>query len=64
MTLQNGKCRLCGDIDETVNHMQNKCSKLVQKEYESRHDWVGKMIHSVMFKKLNFSGILRYKWIN
>ena len=35
---QNSKCRLCGDRDETVNHIINKYSKLAQKEY----DWVGK----------------------
>ena len=30
---QNSKYRLCGD------------SKLAQKEYKTRHDWVGKVIH-------------------
>ena len=31
-TLQNTKCRLCGDRDETINHIISKCSKLAQKE--------------------------------
>ena len=34
-TQQNSKCRLCGDIDETINHI---ISKSVQKEYKIRHD--------------------------
>ena len=37
-TQQNSKCRLCGDRDETINHMISECSKLAQKEYKSRHD--------------------------
>ena len=32
-TQQNSKCRLCGDRDETINHIINECSKLAQKEY-------------------------------
>ena len=51
---QNGKCRLCGDIDETINHIISECSKLAQKEYNVRHDWVGKVIHWEMCKKLKF----------
>ena len=30
-TQQNSKCRLCGDSDETINHIISECSKLVQK---------------------------------
>ena len=44
-TQQNSKCRLCGDRDETINHIISECSKLAQKEYETTHDWVGKVIH-------------------
>ena len=44
-TQQNSKCRLCGDRDETINHIISECSKLAQKEYKARHDWVGKVIH-------------------
>ena len=29
-TQQNSKCRLCGDRDETINHIISKCSKLTQ----------------------------------
>ena len=44
-TQQNSKCRLCGDRDETINHIISECSKLAQKEYKTRHDWVGKVFH-------------------
>ena len=43
-TQQNSKCSLCGDRDEAINHISG-CSKLAQKEYKARHDWVGKVIH-------------------
>ena len=44
-TQQNSKCRLCGDKDKTINHILKKRSKLVQGDYKSRHDWLGKVIH-------------------
>ena len=53
-TQQNSKCRLCGDRDETINHIISECSKLAQKEYKMRHDWVGKVIHWEMCKKFKF----------
>ena len=49
---QNCKCSLCSDRNETVNHIKSECSKLAQKEYKTRHDWVGKVIHWELFKKL------------
>ena len=30
------------------------CSKLAQKEYETKHDWVDKVIHWEMWKKFKF----------
>ena len=39
MTQQNSKCWLCGDRDETINHIISECSKVAQKEYKTRHDW-------------------------
>ena len=53
-TQQNSKCRLCGDRHETINHIISECSKLAQKEYKTRHDWVGKVIHWEMCKKFKF----------
>ena len=53
-TQQNSKCRLCGDRDETINHIISECNKLAQKEYKARHDWVGKVIHWEMCKNFLF----------
>ena len=50
-TQQNSNCRLCSDGDETINHIISECGKLAQKEYKTRHDWVGKVIHWEMCKK-------------
>ena len=51
---QNSKCRLCGDRDETINHIMSECSKLAPKEYKTRHDWVGKIIQWELCKKFKF----------
>ena len=53
-TQQNSKCRLCGDRDETINHIISECSKLAQKEYKAIHDWIGKVIHWEMCRKFQF----------
>ena len=59
-TLQNIKCRLCGDRDETINHIISECCKLVQKEFKTRHGWVGKVIQWEICKKFKFDHI--NKW--
>ena len=59
-TQQNSKCRLCGDRDETINHIISECSKLARKEYKARHDWVSKVIHWEMCRKFQFN--LTNKW--
>ena len=51
---QNSKCRLCGDRDETINHIISECSKFAQREYKARHDWIGQVIHWEMCKKFKF----------
>ena len=53
-TQQNGKYRQCSDRDETINHIISESSKLAQKKYKERHDWVGKVIHWEMCKKFKF----------
>ena len=35
-TQQNSKCRLCDDRDKIINHKISECSKLAQKEYNTR----------------------------
>ena len=42
---QNYRCWLCSDRDKTTNHIIRECSKLAQKEYKMRYDWVDKVIH-------------------
>ena len=34
--------------------MISECSKLAQKEFKTRQDWAGKVIHWEMYKKLKF----------
>ena len=53
-TQQNSKRRLCGDGDETINHIISEFSKLSQKSYKARHDLVGKVINWEMCKKFKF----------
>ena len=47
-------CKLCGDRDETMNHIISECSKLTPKEYKTRDDWVGKVIYWERCKKYKF----------
>ena len=47
-TQQNSKCRLCGDRNEAINHIIRECSKLVQREYKTRHDWVGRYLLGIV----------------
>ena len=51
---QNCECRLCRQGDETVNRIINKCNKLAQKECKTRHEWVGKVIHGDLYRRLKF----------
>ena len=53
-TQQNSKCRRRGDRDEKINYIISECSKLAQKEYKARNDWVGKVIHWEICKKFQF----------
>ena len=53
-TQQQRKCRLYGYRDETIYHIISECSKLAQKEYETRHNWVSKVIHWDIWKKFTF----------
>ena len=41
---EQSKCRMCGEKDETVNHLISECSKMAQREYKRRHDWVGRRV--------------------
>ena len=37
-----------------INHIISECSKLALKAYKTRHDWVDKVIHWELCKKLKF----------
>ena len=42
------------------HHIISECSKLVEKEYKTRHDWVGKVIHWELCKKFKFDHMNKY----
>ena len=35
-------CRMCGTRNETMSHIVSECGKLGQKEYNRRHDSLGR----------------------
>jgi hypothetical protein len=41
----NEKCRLCGKVNEPIQHISSGCSMLCQNEYLARHNSVAKIIH-------------------
>ena len=53
-TQQNNGCRLCGYRDETIKHIACERSKLAQKEYETKHEWVGKVIQWELCKEFRY----------
>ena len=59
-TQEQSKCRMCGEKDETVNHLISECSKMAQREYKRRHDWVGRRVHWDVCKKYGI--VLNDKW--
>ena len=54
-TQQNSKRRLCGDRDETINHIISECSKLSQKEYNTRYVWLGRLSPGRCARNLNLT---------
>ena len=57
---EQGKCRMCGERDETVSHLVGERSKLAQREYKGTHDWVGRR---VLWEVCKIYGIeVRDKW--
>ena len=43
---------LCRDRDETINHIISEHNKQALREYKTRHDWVGNMIHGLWTRVL------------
>ena len=61
---QNSKCRFCGDRDESINHIISECCKFAQREYKTRHDWVGKVIHWELCNKFKFDPTNKWYMLN
>ena len=59
-TQEDSLCRMCKQADETVDHLLNEYSKMAQKEFKRRHDWVGKKIHWEVCLKYGFD--VKSKW--
>ena len=47
-------CRVCRKVDESIDHIVSVCSKLAQKEYERKHDNLGKIVHRKLARKCSF----------
>ena len=64
MTQPNSKSRLCGDTDETINHIISECNKFTKKEFKTRHVWVGKVIHWELCDKFKFDHTKKWYMLN
>ena len=51
---QNSRCILCDDRHETINPIISEFSELAQKEYQTRHDCVAKVIHWELSEQFKF----------
>ena len=56
-TQQNSKSRLCRDKDEMINRIISERSKPALGKYKTQHDWVWKVIHWELCKKLKVNPI-------
>ena len=45
------KCRICGEIDESIAHLIAECKKLAQKEYKQRYDNIARIVHLELCQK-------------
>ena len=52
-TSENPLCRMCGEREETVQHIICECKQLAQREYKRRHDTVAKLVHWKLCEKHN-----------
>ena len=63
-TQQNSKCRLCSDRDKTINHIISEYTKWAQREYKTRHDWVGQVMHWEICKEFKFDHVNKWYMYN
>ena len=52
--------RICGEREETVQHIICECKKLAQREYKRRHNTVAKLVHWKLCEKHNLKR--KEKW--
>ena len=57
--VQNNRCGLCGDKNETINHIISNCSKLVEIQYKTGHGKIGKVIHSTTLGAISLNFTIR-----
>ena len=61
-TQLNSKCWLCCGRNEVVIHIISEWRKQTQKEYKSKHDWVGRMVNWELYChsriELNYTTLL------
>ena len=50
------------DREEIIKHIISECSKLSQRKYKTEQNWVGKMIHRELCKKLKFDLSTKWSW--
>ncbi|XP_044766219.1 uncharacterized protein LOC123322341 [Coccinella septempunctata] len=51
--VENTKCRLCNNAEETTQHLLAGCSAVASTRYLTRHDNMGKVVHQLMCLKKN-----------
>ena len=45
---------MCRKVDKSIDHIVSGCSELAQKEYERRHDDLGKIVQWKLATECNF----------
>ena len=50
--MQEDRCRMCGKMGETIQHIISACESLVAEQYKERHDSVTKVVHMEIIKKM------------
>jgi len=59
-TTNSGKCRMCQQFYETVEHVVCGCPKLARSEYIVRHNRVGALVHWGLARKWGFQTHEKY----